>query len=70
MLAADLTQKEVDAPPDRYCSSGHNLGVLAAYRNKPVRFFQVSGKGVDGVYCEPCLVLANYVARRKRAARR
>lgn len=70
----DLTLKEVLAPHGRWCASGHTA-VESWSREGPgtapsmTRFFQVSSDQnhvVNGVYCEPCLVIANAQARKIR----
>lgn len=73
MLKADLVQEEVDAPSGNRCASGHTAP--PEFRRggpdsppEPTRFFRVTGQGVSGTYCEPCLMVANYVnAQRKKA---
>lgn len=74
MFRADLTIKEVQPPVPRFCNGadgGHDVPDGAVFQGKPTRFFRVTGKGVQGTFCEPCLVLANAMAREKkrRAAR-
>ena len=41
------------------------------FQGKPVRWFKVTSKNdpnINGVYCEPCLVVANYVKDQKKKA--
>lgn len=78
-LEADMSMGEVNSPPLGICASGHSAP--AVFRREgpdspeePTRFFQVSkrdkssGKIVClGVYCEPCLIVANAMARMWRA---
>lgn len=64
---ADFFLKEVPTPPNRWCRSGHQAP--ASFRREgptgiaqPTKFFMVvSDKNpkVDGIYCEPCLIVAN-----------
>ena len=38
------------------------------YQGKPVRWFRVSSrkaKAINGVYCEPCLVVANFIKQKQ-----
>ena len=68
---ADLTQREVEPPTDRWCEGakgGHNVPDDAEFQGKPTRFFRLSGPVMDKsvVICEPCLVLANFMATRHR----
>lgn len=61
-MKADLTFASTPTPPGLRCSSGH----VAA---ENTRFFQVSGAGPTGTYCEPCLIVANYLAARLKNER-
>ena len=70
MLRADLTQREVPPPAGSFCRSGHVA--LPVFRREsgraeePTRFFEVSSvacPGINGVYCEPCLIVANAAAK-------
>lgn len=61
ILAADLTIKEVSEPGSQRCASGHEASGMS-YQNKSVRWFRVSSvknPKVNGIYCEPCLIIAN-----------
>jgi len=69
----DIVMREVDPPEDHCCDSGHPP--IETYRRggpdspaEPVKYFQVSTKdaGVIGIFCEPCLVVANHMKRLKR----
>lgn len=65
----DLTFKQVENS-SRYCSSGHIAP--ETFKNQDsgleeqTRFFHVIGLGLNGIYCEPCLCIANYIAKQKR----
>ena len=67
MLAADLVIKECDPPPGRQCRSGHEAPRLFRREGtkapeEPTKFFRVrcsKNSEVNGVYCEPCLIVAN-----------
>jgi hypothetical protein len=71
---ADMTVKEVTPPQGLSCRSGHTApakfrraGTMAP--EEPTKFFQVSSSGnpeVNGVYCEPCLIIANAMAHKTR----
>jgi len=73
----DLTMKEVPPPHNRWCQAGHCAPDRFAREGtgsalEPTRFFQVGSKAnpnVNGVYCEPCLIIANYGARKTRETR-
>jgi hypothetical protein len=68
---ADLTEREVDAPFNSWCSTGH-VAPETFKRNgpntpeEPTRFFQVSGNGVNGIYCELCLIIANWASYQQK----
>lgn len=62
MLQADITMREIESF-DQYCDTGH---IAKEINNKPIRFFQVSTKTLTGVYCENCLILANYMRKVKK----
>jgi len=66
----DLITKEVPPPSNLWCQSGHKVAPDTLFQGGPVRFFQVTGIGVNGVYCELCLTVANHKAGRIRDARR
>jgi hypothetical protein len=68
MLDADLTQKEVDPPLEHWCASGHCAPI--SFRRsgpdsleEPTKFFHVTGHGIDGIYCEPCLIIAHHMSK-------
>lgn len=69
-LTPDMTMKEVPPPQNNFCRSGHNAPAEFAPDPKknpaPTRFFNVSSDAdphVDGVYCEPCLIVSRALAR-------
>lgn len=47
---------------------GHRVPDNATWQGKPTRFFQLSGPVMDKavVLCEPCLVVANFMASQHR----
>lgn len=65
----DLTIKQVEHP-SRICASGHippeNFKIQEEGPEEPTRFFLITGQGINGVYCEICLCIANYGARLAR----
>lgn len=70
MLKADLTFKEVPAPLQNWCKSGHfapakfrREGPTA--KEEVTKFYQASysDPNVNGVYCEICVILANALSR-------
>lgn len=73
-IQADLTIEEVDAPMNHWCSTGHVSA--ATFRREgagtpalPTRFFKVSSNKApmsNGVYCEPCLMVANAIKKMKK----
>jgi len=71
-----FSAKEVPAPPQRWCHSGHFAPEVFAREGpgtepQPTRFFSVVARAtpaVNGVYCEPCLILANAAALPARRA--
>lgn len=71
VLEADIVFEQVDEPLNRWCASGH-VGPLFFRQagpgspELPTRFFLVKHRDVQGVYCEPCLVIANHMARLKK----
>ena len=77
---AQLVFRAVDAPLTGWCSSGHRVPPPSDPKGlwsregpggpmEPIRFFQASGKGLDGIYCEPCLVVANALAQENKKCR-
>jgi hypothetical protein len=67
MLDVGMTISQVDAPTDRICQSGHPVPEDAIYQGKPTRFFSVTGTSKSyGIFCEPCLVIANYLAQKQK----
>lgn len=73
-MFADFVAKEVEPPHGFLCRSGHEapklfrrLGTKAP--EEPTKFFQVSSlknPQVNGVYCEPCLIVANEMSRQEK----
>ena len=64
--APTFSQREVSAPPDRRCGSGHPVPPDQEFQGHPTKWFSISGPGVEGVVCEPCLTVAHAMAREKR----
>ena len=62
----DIITREVNAPPGHWCSSGHFAP--EKFQDKSTRFFAISSSiaSIDGVYCEPCVIVANHISRKKR----
>lgn len=68
---ADLVFEQVEAPLNGWCASGHEAPALFKSAGPespeaPTRFFLVKHKDITGVYCEPCLIVANHMARLKK----
>jgi hypothetical protein len=67
----DLSIIQVEDPLNRWCSSGHTAPETfklagADGAEEPTRFFRIVGNGVNGIYCEPCLCIANHIGAIKR----
>ena len=70
ILKADLIQKEVDPPHNKWCACGHIAS--DTYRRagpdslaEPTRFFEVSDGNIRAIYCEPCLVIAHWLSQQE-----
>lgn len=67
----DLTIKEVNPPCNLWCSSGHKSAEFFCpddpnKKDIPTRFFKIKHANVEGIYCEPCLIVANHIAAQKK----
>lgn len=70
----DLEQSEILGHESRQCASGHTAPESWATQGagaplQKTRFFQVTSRispYVNGVYCDICLTIANFKARRER----
>jgi hypothetical protein len=67
MFDADLVQDEVDPPLQHWCCSGHYAPLMfrrsgPSSVEEPTRFFHVKGHGIDGIFCEPCLIVAHHIS--------
>lgn len=70
----DFVIDEVVEPPGALCSSGHVAPKSWSKRGpgtplEPTLFYRVvsiKDSKVNGVYCEPCLMIANAMAREKK----
>jgi len=71
MLKPDITYREIECPAGMWCDSGH-VAPKEFRRDgpesfpEPTKFFHVTGLGIDGIYCEPCLIVVNWAARIRR----
>jgi hypothetical protein len=70
-LEADLIQKETDNPHNNWCASGHQAPAMfrragPGSPEEPIRFFEVTGHGINGIYCEPCLIIAHWAAKQQK----
>lgn len=68
---ANLVQKEVDAPSNNWCASGHEAPKQfrrsgPGSMEEPTKFFHVVGHGINGIFCEPCLVIAHHMAKEQK----
>lgn len=63
----DLSILQTEEPAGRWCSSGHfpPLTFIVDGIDGPMRFFNVTGNGVCGVYCELCLTVANKFKKKR-----
>ena len=69
---ADIIFEQIDTPLGRWCDTGHQAPELFGYAGpeyppEPTRFFLVKHKEGKGIYCELCLIIANRIAREKKA---
>jgi len=69
----DIIISEMDLHVGGWCDSGHKAPILFRRSGpdsleEPTRFFKVdiSGKNFHGIYCEPCLIIANHVSKLKK----
>lgn len=67
----DLEFEEVEEPVNGWCASGHKAPPFFRREGPkslelPTRFFLVKNKDIYAVYCEPCLIIANHIARQKK----
>jgi hypothetical protein len=74
---ADMVMKEVQVPPNGFCRSGHTAPKL--FKREPhkpavaTKFFQISSdldSTINGVYCEPCLIVSRAIANGQVEVRR
>jgi hypothetical protein len=70
-LEEDFIQKEVDPPHNHWCASGHEAPPFFKRQGpdnpeEPTKFFEVSGHGIHGIYCELCLIVAHHMAKCKK----
>jgi len=73
----DMVMKEVRKPLNGFCRSGHTAPILfqrdPPKPEEPTRFFQVSSdmdSTINGVYCEPCLIVSRAIANGQVGVRR
>jgi hypothetical protein len=73
MFDSDIDEIEVDPPYNRWCASGHQAPELFKRGGpnslaEPTRFFMVTckKKELTGIYCEPCLFVAHYIASQNK----
>ena len=71
MLKADTTFREVPAPINRYCASGHSAPQFFKETKengapKEVKFYSVVGGDIDNVYCELCLIISRHIATQRK----
>jgi hypothetical protein len=73
----DMVMKEVGVPPNGFCRSGHTAPKL--FQRDPqkpavaTKFFRVSSdldSTINGVYCEPCLIVSRAIANGQVEVRR
>lgn len=69
-LKEDLLIKEV-TPLNSWCCSGHFAPNKfkregPTQPEEPTKFFHVIGNNIDGIYCELCLIIANYISKQKK----
>lgn len=77
MLKADFTQEEVSPPSNHWCpglNGGHQAPLEweregAGKPLHPMKFFRVTGHGVNAVFCEACLIVARWMAAEQKKGR-
>jgi len=68
----DLVISQTEEPPmNHWCSSGHTAPEFfrrlgPGTEPEPTRFYHLKSNDIDTVVCEPCLIIANHVAKIKR----
>ncbi len=67
----DITQNEIPRPIDNRCDGCENPALEFKRQGpgsepQPTRFYKVTADSINGIYCEPCLVVAHYIAGLKR----
>lgn len=72
MLEADLSYREVEAPSDMWCCSGHVAP--SSFKRKgsdspeeKTKFFSVSGKNINGIYCQICLIIVEKMVKARKS---
>lgn len=68
---ADQTISEVENHVGGWCDSGHQAPELFRQAGPgspelPTRFFLVKNRQIEGIFCEPCLIIANHIAKLKK----
>lgn len=58
--------KVVEPPKDRRCCNKHTIREGSTYRGKPTRFLQMDGPDLYGVYCEPCVLIHEFMSEFKK----
>ena len=70
LLDADMIIAEVEKPLNLWCDCGHKAAptfkVKEDSEEKPMRFFNIKKNDMNGIYCEMCLILANYIAKKQK----
>jgi hypothetical protein len=71
MINADISIIQVEENPiNNFCASGHNAKEFWDPENKDpskrMKFFRFIGGGINGIFCEECLSIANSIARKKK----
>lgn len=71
MNTPDLSIKQVENPVNNWCDSGHKAPALFRRSGpnsdlEPIKFFQIVNKNINQIVCEPCLIVANHLAKLKK----
>lgn len=67
-IDADIVIDQLKEPPhNRWCASGHTAPELFRRSGpesleEPTVFFFIQGNETNGIYCEPCLIIARHIA--------
>lgn len=69
-MEQNITFKEVEIPNNYQCDSGHKAPKLYKRNGPesdllPIRFWHMTGCGINKVICEPCMTIINYLIQQR-----